>query len=103
MLSITRTILGPLAIGDFRTKREEPLDVINPAWSLGNEPPLDLVQDMSAIIENLLTLYEDVLSDGILRLAPASPFTIVEIPEAERNLEMPIRLVPSLKTPLSSE
>ena len=59
---------------------------------------MDLVEDMGTIIDNILTLYEDVLTDGILRIAANSPFTIVEIPEADRDPEMPIRLVPALKT-----
>jgi hypothetical protein len=88
---------GPLVMKNFHTVQLEPLIIADPEWALGSEPAVSMVEDMGAIVADILTLYEDVLCNGILRLAPHSPFTIVEIPEAERDPAMPLRLVPGVK------
>ena len=88
---------GPLIVKNFHTVRQQPLTIASPAWALGTESPVDMTEDMERISEQVLTLYEAVLVDGVIRSAPNSPFTIVEIPEAERDPVMPIRFVPTVK------
>ena len=88
----------PLVVKNFRATQAEPLVIASPAWAYGNEPLADILNDMDSTIDHTLTLYEDVLVDGILRIARDSVVTIAEIPVAERDAEMPIRFIPALKS-----
>ena len=56
----------------------------------GREATL-ILQDMEWIANNLLTFFEDILVDGLLRHSQF-PLTITEIPEAERDPGCPVRL-----------
>jgi len=48
----------------------------------------------------LLTFYEDILIDGLERLATNGPFAIYEIPEPERDPSEPIRFRVGPRGPL---
>jgi hypothetical protein len=47
---------------------------------------------MNTFAENLLTFYEDLVVDGLLRRKGDLPLGIVEIPEVDRKIEFPMRL-----------
>jgi hypothetical protein len=57
---------------------------------------------MDIIANNLLTLYEDLLIDCLLRRQGDGPFCIVEIPDADRDPTCPYRLTVAIKAEWSA-
>lgn len=95
---------APLSVRNFQVlNKTPPWEVAEPTWFLKGEHPTAIAADLDAIADNLLTLFEDILTDGLLRLGPAGPFTIVEIPAANREPKCPMRLSVALTHPLPSQ
>jgi hypothetical protein len=89
---------GALRVSDFSLREiAGQLLVLEPTWSQG-EHTGPIVHEMETFQQNLLTLFEDMLV--VFLLAAESPFTIYEVPEAERDPMMPKRLGVTLKEPL---
>lgn len=83
---------GTLSVEDFKVARVKPvLEVSEPTWRREAEQASAIVSDMTMIMDNLLTLFEDILTDALTRLAPDGPMVIYEVPEAERDPKMPVR------------
>jgi len=74
---------GTLVVENFRLLDggQQP-NIGVPSWRRDGEQPVNVAEDMKAIMDNLLTLYEDILVDGLERLRPGGPFVVYEIPEA---------------------
>lgn len=90
-----------LHVDNFRLLAATPPQVAEPMWRLDDGPSTPIAGDMMIVTDNLLTLFEDVLTDGLLRLQPNGPFVIYEVPEAERDPAMPIRLRVGLARPIA--
>lgn len=83
---------GTLFVEDFKVVGAKPaLEVSEPMWRLDSEVPSAIASDMAVIVDNLLTLFEDLITDALTRLAPNGPIVIYEVPAAERNPKMPVR------------
>jgi len=93
---------GTLVVENFRIIDSVPPVISEPSWHRDAEAPVPIADDIEAIQHNLLTLYEDILVDLLLRTAPNVPFSIYEIPEAERDPAKPIRLRVGLSSTLPS-
>ncbi len=92
---------GTLFVENFRIIALDPRRVIaEPSWYRGTEDPVPIADDMKAIQHNLLTLYEDILVDLLLRTAPNGPLVIYEIPEVDLDPLRPVRLRVGLSGPL---
>lgn len=74
--------------------------VAEPTWRLDDGARTAIANDMPVLIDNLLTLFEDILTDGLMRLQPNGPFVIHEVPEAERDPANPIRFRVGLAKPI---
>ncbi|KAF0209030.1 MAG: hypothetical protein FD171_671 [Actinobacteria bacterium] len=84
---------GTLIIKDFRLgSAGSPPVVIEPTWNKEGEIPVPIAADMIAIMDNILTLFEDLLCDCLLRLPSPLPLVRYEIPEDQRNPSAPMRL-----------
>ncbi|MBW7452450.1 hypothetical protein ACFOLF_12275 [Paenibacillus sepulcri] len=68
-----------------------------PKWRLNDEVNGSVLKDMEIYIYNMLAFCEDLQIVILERISPDSPFTFVEIPEEERDINCPIRLKVSLK------
>ena len=91
---------GPLIIKNFElVGQRDTLQVLQPVWHLRTAPAAYIATDMRVLADNLLTFFEDLLTDGLIRSAPGAPFSIREIPLADRNPEFPIRLRVELTSP----
>jgi len=66
--------------------------VLEPVWNLTGEPEGKILEQMQNIIEGAIRLGEDVLVALFHKHRPQFPLVVYEIPEAERNPEMPKRL-----------
>lgn len=66
--------------------------VVEPVWNLTGDPEVKILETMENIIEGITRLGEDVLVSLFHKFPPQFPLAIYEIPEAERNPEMPKRL-----------
>ncbi len=75
-------------------------EVTEPTWRLDDGAKTPIANDMPILIDNLLTLFEGILTDGLMRLQPNGPFVICEVPEGERDPAMPIRLRVGLAKPI---
>ena len=83
---------GVLTVENFRlVETGSSPTVAEPCWYRAPEAPVNLADDLESTMDNLLTLYEDILLDGLFRLYPNSPFTFEEIPAEERDLQKPVR------------
>jgi hypothetical protein len=88
---------GTLFVEDFKVVQSQPkLLVAEPSWRRDAEPPNQIAHDMSVIMDNLLTLFEELLVDGLMRLAPNGPLVIYEVPEDQRDPMCPVRLMVTL-------
>jgi hypothetical protein len=89
---------GTLIVQDFKLLAGgPPWQVREPVWYREGEEPVPVALEMETWNHNLLTLFEDLVCDGLERLTPDSPFVIYEIPEADRDPAMPIRYRVGLK------
>jgi hypothetical protein len=94
---------GTLFVENFRVIASAPrLVIAEPSWYRDAEAPVPIADDMKVIQHNLLTLYEDILVDLLLRTAPNGPLVIYEIPEADRDPSRPVRLRVGLSSALPS-
>ena len=92
---------GTLHVENFKlVSPDPPIQVADPTWWRDGEQPSPVASDMAVINDNLLTLFEDLLCDGLLRVAPTGPITIYELPAAQRDPSMPVRFKVGLKAPL---
>lgn len=92
-----------LNIDNFKLVALRPTpEVDEPRWRLDDSDASPIAHDMPVLIDNLLTLFEDVLVDCLLRVQPDGPLVIYEVPEDQRDPNMPIRLRVGLATPLQS-
>lgn len=92
---------GTLTVDNFRLLEPgPPLNIGVPSWQRDNEAPVSIAEDMQVIMDDLLTLYEDILIDGLERSRPDGPFVIYEVPEGERDAAQPIRFRVGLRAPL---
>ena len=91
-----------LNLDNFKLVAISPPEVAPPTWRLDEGGRAAIVNDMPVLVDNLLTLFEDILADGLLRLQPTGPFVIHEVPEEERDPDMPIRLRIGLAKPIQS-
>ena len=82
---------GTLFVEDFKVVRVNPLGVTEPSWWRDAESASPIADEMSVIMDNLLTLFEEFVVDGLMRLFPDGPLVIYEVPEAERDPKMPVR------------
>lgn len=90
---------GALQVVDFSLRQDgQGLFVIEPVWSQGDHEGA-LVPEMEILQHNLLTLFEDLLATALVGLE--SPFTIYEIPEKDRDPDIPKRLAVTLRKPIS--
>ena len=90
---------GRLHVNDFRlfdVDQDHHALVRPPVLYQGTENPLPVREYLSITQDNLLTLFEDVLSSLLLLLPNPLGIAIREIPEHERRAEKPLRLVPDL-------
>jgi hypothetical protein len=89
---------APLTIHNFRILNgAPPWKVVEPVWFMKDRTAAAIADDMDTIANNLLTLYEDLLIDCLLRRQGDGPFCIVEIPEADRDPDCPYRLTVGIK------
>lgn len=89
---------GTLSVEDFKLVNDgPPWQVREPVWYRNGEEPVPVAKEIEAWNHNLLTLFEDLVCDGLVRLAPDAPIVIYEIPEADRDPTMPIRYRVGLK------
>jgi hypothetical protein len=65
--------------------------VQRPTWRLNGDPPLEVITDMGNLCEGLLLYAEDLLALLVEKHLPEI-VQIVEIPELERNCQIPKRL-----------
>lgn len=63
-----------------------------PLWHRDQNPPTSLIDDIRVIMDNLLTLAEDLLVSCIHHKTRFGIVRFVEVPEQERNPECPVRL-----------
>jgi hypothetical protein len=83
---------GRLIIQNFKVASSgPPVGIAEPTWQKDPRPPSPIADDMETVMHNLLTLYEDLLCDSLLRLPSPIPLALYEIPEAERDPQVPIR------------
>jgi hypothetical protein len=84
---------APLTVRNFSMcNATPPWEVAEPSWCLTAEPAASIAPEMDIFADNLLTLYEDIVVDSLMRRRDGFPIQIVEIPEAERVKGFPIRL-----------
>ncbi len=76
--------------------------VVPPSWNRDSLPPTDLLVDIEAAMDNMLTLAEDVLVACITKTAKFPIIEFAAIPEKNRNPNCPIRIRVQLKTPVSA-
>jgi len=88
-------ISGTLHIHNF-TRSEDGRYVL-PTWNRDDNEPKGLYPDLECILENLLTLAEDLLVSCNVHRTKYKIIQYVEIPEEDRNLECPVRVVAQLK------
>lgn len=85
---------GPLRIVNFSLASGDGRPtLIQPSWAQGEEEPVPILPEMALVANHLLHFYEELLAGLLIRLEGASWLQIVEIPEAERDPSMPIRLL----------
>jgi hypothetical protein len=83
---------GTLIIQNFRVaSASPPVAIVEPTWQKDPRPPSPIADDMETVMHNLLTLFEDLLCDSLLRLPSPIPLAVYEIPEVERDPQVPIR------------
>jgi hypothetical protein len=81
---------GTLLVEDFKlVGGGPPWEIREPVWFLTGREPMSVAVEMEALNHNLLTLFEDLLCDGLERLIPNGPLMIYEIPEAHRDPAKP--------------
>ena len=89
---------APLTIHNFRILNDAPpWNVAEPAWFMKDQAAAAIADEMDTVADNLLTLYEDLLIDCLLRRQGDGPFHVVEVPEADRDPDCPYRLVLGIK------
>jgi len=69
---------------------------IDPSWFLTGDEPTSIIEDTRILLENVLRLAEEILVSSIRYLFPDVPVDVIEIPEAKRDPNAPVRfsLVP---------
>lgn len=70
--------------------------VHRPTWHLNGNPPLEVIADVGNLCEALLIYAEELLAVFIEKHLPEI-VQIVEIPELERNRQIPTRLKLDMK------
>jgi hypothetical protein len=69
-----------------------PPDLIDPAWGLTGEMPKPIINDFDNILEYLLLIGEDVMTELFYKFKPDFPLEVQEIPFAKRDPSNPQRL-----------
>jgi len=72
--------------------------VVPPRWHRNQDEKTLLHADLPVILENILKFSEDLLAVSLIQIGSKLPLVIYEIPEEERNPEMPIRLKVTVNT-----
>lgn len=90
---------GTLSINNIRMHQTE-AGLVPPSWHRTGLPETDIIGDMTAVIQNLLTLAEDFLADLVTRTTPFKQIAIYEIPKEKRNPKAPVRLTCNLNPEL---
>jgi hypothetical protein len=81
---------GPLKIRNFQLDGNR---LVPPLWWQGNSAPAEIDKDMEDVLLSLLTLFEDLLAVLLAYHAwTVLPIVIAEIPEEQRDPNMPMRL-----------
>lgn len=84
---------GHLHIYNFELEANGPRnDVVPPRWHRNKDEETLLHADLPVILENILKFSEELLAVSLIQIGSKFPLVIYEIPEKERNPEMPIRL-----------
>jgi len=63
-----------------------------PAWKFNTTEFMSIIDDMETTIDNLLRFSEDILTGYLSMLPHKFPLVFIEIPENERNPDMPVRI-----------
>ena len=66
--------------------------IVPPSWERTGIPELDVMNDMTTYVDNLLSLAEDVLANLVMRTGPFKVAQIYEIPNDKRDPACPVRL-----------
>lgn len=66
--------------------------LVEPTWGLSNRPQTPIVADMSAVIDGVIELGEEVLAALFMKLKGAFRILLYEIPAEERDPKCPKRL-----------
>jgi hypothetical protein len=83
---------GTLHVDNFTSEeKDRTVLVIEPMWYLNSEKKSPIAHDMEVFVANLLTFFEESLLLCIQKLPSRFPVAIVEIPEAQRDPQCPIR------------
>lgn len=68
-----------------------------PVWSLNKEKPKSLLKDMQVLTSNMLEFSEILLIYCLRNFKNIYPITIAEIPENQRNVDIPLRFMAALE------
>ncbi len=63
----------------------------DPSWFLTGDEPTSIIEDTRILLENVLRLAEEILVSSLRHLFQDVPIDIIEIPEAKRNPNSPVR------------
>lgn len=83
---------GTLELHNIRVHPEEPDKFILPTWGRTGCPHSYVLTDFDALLENLLTLAEDLLAEVALIESGIAELRVYQIAETERDKACPIRL-----------
>ena len=84
---------GKLVVHNFQFSgtQNEP-SLLDPAWSLTQEPGRALLPEMAAIVEGCIELGEEILVALFYKFTPNMPLKVVEVALEERDPAKPVRL-----------
>ncbi len=71
-----------------------------PSWSLDDEPPRAILEDMEVLTTNILEFSEILMLHCLRNIKDISPIIIAEVPTKNRSIDAPIRFIATLEQDL---
>jgi hypothetical protein len=91
---------GTLVVKNIALGSVQPPVLVPPSWGFAGAALGPVLPEMDAILQNGLTLFEDLLCACLEKVQPQGPFLIIEVPDDQRDPKMPIRLRVALRRPI---
>jgi hypothetical protein len=74
-----------------------------PTWHRNDMPRTDIFSDVEVVLDNLLTLAEDILVNCIVKKSKHQIIRFVEIPADQRKMACPMRITVALRENIASQ